>query len=164
MGFPVGYTELFLPKIFLHTLSLLSLVRICIFALLRLVGLADFLESDAFRPEAGPAPESPAIPVAAVLLRELLPVVKFGGGGAAESCTVCLYEFAGGEEIRRLANCRHIFHRSCVDRWMDHDQKTCPLCRTPFVPEDMWDEFNQRLWAASGGFDPFTEYGPVSGP
>ncbi|KAK7844757.1 e3 ubiquitin-protein ligase rha1b [Quercus suber] len=75
-----------------------------------------------------------------------------------ESCAVCLYEFDGEDEIRWLRNCKHIFHRACLDRWMDHDQKTCPLCRTQFVPEEKQDEFNQRLWAASGVSDFYTEY------
>ncbi|KAL5714756.1 Homeobox protein B-H1 [Ranunculus cassubicifolius] len=66
------------------------------------------------------------------------------------SPTICLYEFQGKEEIRRLTNCRHIFHRICLDRWMDHDQKTCPLCRTPFIPDDMQEAFNERLWAVTG--------------
>ncbi|MBA0769349.1 hypothetical protein Gotri_018090, partial [Gossypium trilobum] len=78
-------------------------------------------------------------------------------------CAVCLYEFEGGEEIRWLRNCRHVFHRACLDRWMDHDQKTCPLCRTPFVPDELQDEFNQRLWSASGVGDLHSEYFSVPG-
>ncbi|KAJ8555793.1 hypothetical protein K7X08_013289 [Anisodus acutangulus] len=34
---------------------------------------------------------------------------------------------------------------------MDHDQKTCPLCRTAFIPDDMQESFNERLWLASEG-------------
>lgn len=45
-----------------------------------------------------------------------------------------------------MANCRHMFHRTCVDRWIDHDQKTCPLCRTHFVPYHKMEDYNQRLW------------------
>ncbi|KAJ4954990.1 hypothetical protein NE237_011773 [Protea cynaroides] len=91
-----------------------------------------------------------------VLIREILPVVKFedlitaGESETSDSCAVCLYEFEGREEIRRLTNCRHIFHKSCLDRWMDHDQKTCPLCRTPFISDELQEAFNERLWAASG--------------
>ncbi|XP_059651372.1 brassinosteroid-responsive RING protein 1 [Cornus florida] len=168
MGFPVGYTEIFLPKLFIHTLLLLGFIRNLIFSLFRFLGLSDFLEPGASFPETPiRAPEYP--PVSAVLLRELLPVVKFeelavsGCGDQPESCVVCLYEFEVGEEIRWLSNCKHIFHRSCLDRWMDHDQKTCPLCRTPFVPHDMQDEFNQRLWAVSGVTELYSEYFSISG-
>lgn len=169
MGFPVGCTEVFLPKIFLHTLSLLGLIRNLIFSLFHFLGLSDFLETDASWPEPSTCvPDHP--PVSAVLIREILPVVKYEdlsrascAGEMPENCAVCLYEFEGEEEIRWLTNCRHIFHRSCLDRWMDHDQKTCPLCRTSFVPDEMQDEFNQRLWAVSGATatDPYGEYSSV---
>ncbi|KAE8715245.1 protein RIC1-like protein isoform X1 [Hibiscus syriacus] len=73
-----------------------------------------------------------------------------------------MYEFEKGEEIRWLRNCRHVFHRACLDRWMDHDQITCPLCRTPFVPDELQEEFNHRLWAASGIVDFYSEYRSVA--
>ncbi|RVX04127.1 E3 ubiquitin-protein ligase RHA1B [Vitis vinifera] len=84
-----------------------------------------------------------------------------GAGDPPDQCAVCLYEFEGQEEIRRLTNCRHIFHRSCLDRWMDCDQKTCPLCRTPFIPDDMQEAFNERLWAASALPDFYGDYSPL---
>ncbi|XAR70267.1 hypothetical protein NMG60_11027062 [Bertholletia excelsa] len=163
MGFPVGYTELLLPKLLLHTLFLLGLIRKLISSLLKSLGLGDFLEPDIawpVRPECGGSePHS----VSAVLIREILPVVRFSElVDPPESCAVCLYEFESGDEVRRLANCRHIFHRSCLDRWMDHDQRTCPLCRTQFVPDDLQDAFNERLWAASGISDFYDEYSPIT--
>lgn len=153
MGFPLGYTEVFLPKLFVHVLCLLGFIRHLIFSLFHSLGLSDFLDADSFPAEsrARPAPESP--PVSALLIREMLPVVKFESlVDPPESCAVCLYEFEGRpeEEIRWLSNCRHVFHRECLDRWMDCDQDTCPLCRTQFVPDDMREEFSQRLRAASG--------------
>ncbi|KAL5572908.1 hypothetical protein UlMin_022505 [Ulmus minor] len=167
MGFPVGYTEVFFPNLFLHTLSLLGFIRNIIFSLFHFLGLSDFLETDVVWPQnPTQSPENP--PVSALLIRELLPVIKYqdletlaGGVEPPESCAVCLYDFDREEEIRCLTNCKHIFHRACLDRWMDHDQKTCPLCRTPFVPDEMKDEFNQRLWAASGVPDFYSEYSSV---
>ncbi|GAU20628.1 hypothetical protein TSUD_230420 [Trifolium subterraneum] len=54
-----------------------------------------------------------------LLIREILPVVKFSELAVVEyspeSCTVCLYEFKAEDEIQRLTNCRHIFHRNCLD-------------------------------------------------
>ncbi|KAI3787584.1 hypothetical protein L1987_42159 [Smallanthus sonchifolius] len=154
MGFPIGYTEVCLPKILIHVLTLLGLIRKLISAIFRFVGLGDFLEPDfstdpthLARPESFNLVQS----ASALLIRELLPVVKFSElVDPPESCAVCLYEFDAGDEIRRLTNCRHIFHRCCLDRWMDHDQTTCPLCRTPFIPDDLQDSFNERLWAVSG--------------
>ncbi|KAL5727285.1 hypothetical protein ACHQM5_000500 [Ranunculus cassubicifolius] len=157
MGFPVGYTELFLPKLLLHILSFLGLIRKLISYLFQLLGLGDFLESDiAWDNQSSSNSYSSSCEfhsVSAVLLREILPVVEFQDledkDNQDDSCAVCLYEFQGKEEIRRLTNCRHIFHRICLDRWMDHDQKTCPLCRTPFIPDDMQEAFNERLWAVT---------------
>nr|GMD10518.1 E3 ubiquitin-protein ligase RHA1B-like [Ipomoea batatas] len=162
MGFPVGYTDLFLPKVLVHVFTVLGFIRTCICLIFSVVGLGDFLEPEmAFqnRVETGSEPHS----VSATLIRELLPVVKFSElADPPESCAVCLYEFDRDDEIRRLTNCRHIFHRSCLDRWMDHDQKTCPLCRTPFIPEDMQESFNERLWLASGISDFYGEYSPIA--
>ncbi|XP_027362043.1 E3 ubiquitin-protein ligase RHA1B-like [Abrus precatorius] len=149
MGFPVGYTELVLPKLFLHLLSVLGFIRKLITILLCYMGLHDFLEPDIAWAQGVPEFQS----VSALIIREILPVVKFSELAVVdppESCAVCLYEFEGKDEIRRLTNCRHIFHRGCLDRWMGYDQRTCPLCRTPFIPHDMQATFNDRLWAASG--------------
>uniref|UniRef100_A0A0D3FZB0 RING-type domain-containing protein n=1 Tax=Oryza barthii TaxID=65489 RepID=A0A0D3FZB0_9ORYZ len=72
-------------------------------------------------------PEFRAIPPMAI--EEALPVVRFD------------------DEVRRLSNCRHVFHRGCLDRWIEHDdQRTCPLCRAPLIP----DEMAGALWAAAG--------------
>lgn len=168
MGFPVGYTELLLPKLLLHMLSLLGFIRKLISYFFRFLGLTDFLEPDIVWTEGSRQLVQEFQSVSAVLIREILPVVKFEelvGAGSADPpdrCAVCLYEFEGQEEIRRLTNCRHIFHRSCLDRWMDCDQKTCPLCRTPFIPDDMQEAFNERLWAASALPDFYGDYSPLA--
>lgn len=163
MGFPTAYTQVFFPKLFIHLLSLLGLIRALISAILAHLGLRHFLQQDHF-----PYHENPIIlypPVSATLIRELLPVVKFeeARGESPQGCAVCLYEVEEGEEIRWLSNCKHIFHMGCLDRWMDHDQKTCPLCRTNFVPFGLQDVFNQRLWDACGINDDYnnSEYNSV---
>lgn len=160
MGFPVGYTDLLFPRLIVHVLTFLGLVRKLVFSLLSFVGLGEFLEPEMSYPiRASESGTAELRSVSAALIRELLPVVKFSDLiDPPESCAVCLYEFDEEDEIRRLTNCRHIFHRSCLDRWMDHDQKTCPLCRTQFIPEDMQETFNERLWLASGISDFYGEY------
>nr|GME06717.1 E3 ubiquitin-protein ligase RHA1B-like [Ipomoea batatas] len=163
MGFPVGYTDLFLPKLLVHILTLLGFLRRFITAIFGFLGLGEFLEPEMSFPAREESAASELHSVSAALIRELLPVVKFSElVEAPESCAVCLYEFDGEDEIRRLTNCRHIFHRNCLDRWMDHDQKTCPLCRTPFIPEDMQESFNERLWLASGISDFYGDYPTVA--
>lgn len=52
---------------------------------------------------------------------------------APVDCVFCLSRVDEGEEVREL-RCRHVFHRACLDRWAEHGQRTCPLCRTPLFP------------------------------
>lgn len=173
MGFPVGYSELLLPKLLLQFVFFLAFLRRVISLAFDAVGLGDLLDSDA------PWPDPPAyIPhhgvitgyqpqelhsVSAMLIQEILPVVRFeeliaeegeiGRRLVTDGCAVCLYEIEPWEEVRRLSNCRHVFHRCCLDRWMQHDQRICPLCRTPLIPDEMLETFNLRMWAAGGVSD-----------
>lgn len=149
MGFPVCYTEVFLPKLFLHILTILSFIRTLIISLFHFLGLSDFLETDISYCWSEPTTSAdiniPSISImstSALDSRELLPVMKLEEVRRRQSssvdvelemCTVCLCEIEDEEEIRLLENCQHYFHRCCLDGWMEHEQTTCPLCRTPFV-------------------------------
>ncbi|KAK1403748.1 Zinc finger, RING/FYVE/PHD-type [Heracleum sosnowskyi] len=53
----------------------------------------------------------------------------------SEECSVCLSTFENGEEIRKLKQCNHSFHKYCLDVWFRHDRPTCPLCRASALPE-----------------------------
>ncbi|KAL6888160.1 hypothetical protein ACP4OV_009186 [Aristida adscensionis] len=53
------------------------------------------------------------------------------GGGA--TCSVCLEEVRGGEAVRRVPACRHLFHAGCIDAWLRW-RPTCPLCRSDLSP------------------------------
>uniref|UniRef100_A0A0N5AA58 RING-type E3 ubiquitin transferase n=1 Tax=Syphacia muris TaxID=451379 RepID=A0A0N5AA58_9BILA len=44
-----------------------------------------------------------------------------------ERCTVCLMDFETEDEVRSL-RCDHVFHVSCIDRWLIYNKK-CPVCR-----------------------------------
>ncbi|KAK7385490.1 hypothetical protein VNO78_31212 [Psophocarpus tetragonolobus] len=50
-------------------------------------------------------------------------------------CSVCLTQFEPDSEINRLS-CGHLFHKVCLEKWLDYWNITCPLCRTPLMPED----------------------------
>ncbi|CAN6229278.1 unnamed protein product [Urochloa humidicola] len=174
MGFPVGYSELVLPKQLLHLLLLLGYIRRFLLSAFHAVGLGDLLDlgDDHHQPllhdhphthggaaqlgwdHAAPAqapllrrPEFRAVPT--MVIEEVLPVVRFDelASCTGGDCAVCLSGIGAGDEVRRLANCRHAFHRGCLDRWMEHDQRTCPLCRAPLIP----DEMAGALWAAAAG-------------
>ncbi|CAN1748147.1 Brassinosteroid-responsive RING protein 1 [Linum perenne] len=61
----------------------------------------------------------------------------------AAACAVCLNQMKAEDEVRELRNCCHVFHKDCIDRWIDHElddqeedesnHRTCPLCRTPLL-------------------------------
>ncbi|CAA0392733.1 putative chromatin regulator PHD family [Arabidopsis thaliana] len=70
---------------------------------------------------------------------DMLPATKFEDISSRvnppESCRICQDEFDGGDEVRCLRNCVHVYHKTCIDRWIQDDKMTCPLCRTPIVPD-----------------------------
>lgn len=151
MDFPLSYKDFSLPIFINNTLSFLGLMKELLFVtLFHYSGVEYFLHPDICwqtRPKTRHEEMSLTL---AVLTREHLPVMKYSElVDPPESCAVCLIEFSDNEEIRKLTHCPHIFHRKCVDVWMDHDRKTCPLCRTPFISDDMQEAFEDRLWTAS---------------
>nr|ACG40820.1 RING zinc finger protein-like [Zea mays] len=174
MGFPVGYSEseMLLPRVLLQVLLLLGHFHRFLLWAFHAVGLGDLIDLGCNYPPPPPSASTahemmehqhqhqgrddvasplqhqrPEFrPVAAALIEEALPVVRFDELGGAPcgggDCAVCLSGIGGGDEVRRLGNCRHAFHRACLDRWMAHDQRTCPLCRAPLIP-----------WAADADYD-----------
>ncbi|KAK1618907.1 hypothetical protein QYE76_024437 [Lolium multiflorum] len=155
MGFPVSYSELLLPRLLLHALLLLGHLHRFLVWSFHAVGLGDLIDVGVNAPLTaqddahwhGPAsaslqhrrPGFRALPSVAV--DEALPVLRLDellasspSVCAGGDCSVCLCGVGGGDEVRRLPNCRHVFHRGCIDRWMAHEQRTCPLCRAPLMP------------------------------
>ncbi|XP_048141224.1 RING-H2 finger protein ATL46-like [Rhodamnia argentea] len=58
-----------------------------------------------------------------------------GGDQCREKmCAVCLTGIEGRDQVRELLNCSHVFHRECLDRWVEENQVTCPLCRCLLFP------------------------------
>ncbi|TYI74631.1 hypothetical protein E1A91_D07G214900v1 [Gossypium mustelinum] len=46
----------------------------------------------------------------------------------SKDCAICLEELKEGDRCRMLSKCRHVYHLSCIDRWLlKHSH--CPLCR-----------------------------------
>ncbi|KAM7531505.1 hypothetical protein LguiB_034915 [Lonicera macranthoides] len=88
----------------------------------------------------GSSPSLVPIPVhvvtASIKLR--LPVLPYSRLTQSDDdnnlCTVCLDCIHPADEIRELFNCSHVFHRLCLDTWVDEGQVTCPLCRSMLLP------------------------------
>ncbi|XP_057799584.1 E3 ubiquitin-protein ligase ATL42-like [Salvia miltiorrhiza] len=62
---------------------------------------------------------------------ESLPFFRFSslrGSKEGLECAVCLSRFEDTELLRLLPKCRHAFHISCIDTWLEN-HSSCPLCR-----------------------------------
>ncbi|KAI3887678.1 hypothetical protein MKX03_010213 [Papaver bracteatum] len=142
------------PKfILLMIFYILSTIGIFIFFILEILGFVKFADSDdIIFSHTYPQIESHhAVVATEKLIRRTLPVVKFEdliltskvNVRDQDCCAICLCEYEGQDEIRPLLNCRHIFHGSCLDRWMINNQRSCPLCRTSSVPVQMSGDFKE---------------------
>lgn len=47
-------------------------------------------------------------------------------------CVICLEDMKDGELCRRLSQCNHIFHETCVKPWLIKN-RSCPICRLPLL-------------------------------
>lgn len=63
---------------------------------------------------------------------------------SSNECAVCLSLFEEGEFVRKL-KCKHIFHKDCLDQWLQQDWATCPLCRSKVLPEEIMMKYRQFL-------------------
>lgn len=67
-------------------------------------------------------------------LEKLLPPVIYGTGGrqtigsGSRDCAICLDDYVAGELCRVFPVCKHMFHLSCIDNWLNM-HLTCPVCR-----------------------------------
>jgi len=50
-------------------------------------------------------------------------------------CAICLSEFEMNEKVLLLNNCCHVYHEGCLTKWLDVQQKSCPLCRSPLITD-----------------------------
>ena len=46
-----------------------------------------------------------------------------------QNCSICLEKYKINETIIKL-NCKHEFHKECLEKWLQNDKKDCPLCRS----------------------------------
>lgn len=159
MGLFIDCNDLVLPKFIFQILVVLAFLKVITSFFLNSFGLPDFLEPNEIHHvmDSNENTYHHTESMRSFMIREMLPVVKFSEleaeevAGPQSCCAVCLYGFDGCDEIRRLTNCRHVFHKECLDRWLGYDRKTCPLCRSPFIPYHFTEEaFNESFWAASG--------------
>ncbi|KAJ0084869.1 hypothetical protein Patl1_30923 [Pistacia atlantica] len=44
-------------------------------------------------------------------------------------CVICLEEFEEGDDCSVLSECKHIYHKACIDKWVIQERH-CPVCRS----------------------------------
>lgn len=66
------------------------------------------------------------------------------GDGGGSDCVVCLSKIKEGEELRKL-ECRHVFHKKCLEGWLHQLNFTCPLCRSALVSDDCVSKTQRRV-------------------
>ncbi|KAJ9547165.1 hypothetical protein OSB04_019708 [Centaurea solstitialis] len=59
-------------------------------------------------------------------------------------CSVCLSTIGEDEEIKVL-RCGHLFHRVCLDQWLEIWNTTCPLCRDCLVSAQVVSEIGNEF-------------------
>lgn len=52
-----------------------------------------------------------------------------------DTCAVCRESFISGQPVRRIGRCGHVFHTTCMDRWLE-THSTCPMCMQNIVPNE----------------------------
>jgi len=53
------------------------------------------------------------------------------------TCAICLEDIEIGEWFKKLPECKHCFHATCIDQWLS-TRATCPVCRKEiFLDEDV---------------------------
>jgi hypothetical protein len=47
-------------------------------------------------------------------------------------CAICLDTVKVGE-FEKTLECKHTFHKKCIDRWFKKDNDSCPMCRLKVI-------------------------------
>ncbi|XP_068660539.1 brassinosteroid-responsive RING protein 1-like [Aristolochia californica] len=147
MGFSVEYSGLVITHVLYKAALVLTVVRWIWSWASRYLGLgvSDSIIDDEIHLQGTATASSPSSSssstslISAQMIRDSLHVATYrdvagrlpAGSG---TCAVCLNDFRGRDKVWELRNCCHIFHKQCLNGWLDHDEhKTCPLCRAPLM-------------------------------
>jgi hypothetical protein len=60
-------------------------------------------------------------------------------------CSICLDEYLPGVRLRQLP-CQHVFHSTCICRWLVERHAVCPLCKV-----DLYESEDEESSSSSSG-------------
>ena len=134
----VSQSRFCVVTIILYAFVLIPLQRLKS-SLVDLIGVLSFLF----------APHQPLVEISGASLEPWLPVSRFVDlrnhatnlgrerererDSEDETCSICLMEFEGEDVVSQLSKCGHVFHMKCIEKWLDCNNFTCPLCRSSFL-------------------------------
>jgi len=80
-------------------------------------------------------------------------------------CSICLSSLADGQELVRLKNCTHIYHKDCIEPYFAKGILKCPMCKVvvgdalgPCPPGTLtWTTHDRGMRPLAG----FAEYGTI---
>ncbi|KAK1366386.1 E3 ubiquitin-protein ligase RHA1B [Heracleum sosnowskyi] len=80
-------------------------------------------------------------------IKNQLPVTEYkSSDNRDDQCAVCLYLVKAKQLTRELENCSHVFHKECIDAWIDKNNVTCPLCRADLLYQNGEGKFKEAKW------------------
>ncbi|PKA51803.1 putative E3 ubiquitin-protein ligase RHA2B [Apostasia shenzhenica] len=119
-----------------NTATTMSSLKQFTHSLLHFFGLAAPRDDESDSPEELSSTSFMADVRSLKLFRSEMDPVQFGSAfgrrPAADphaDCRVCLAPFQPESWVDQLP-CGHLFHRGCVERWIEYSNSTCPLCRS----------------------------------
>ena len=51
------------------------------------------------------------------------------------SCSICFDNFERAQKIKKLKNCGHEYHSTCITKWLK-DEKRCPVCNKDVIDKN----------------------------
>ncbi|KAJ1704443.1 hypothetical protein LUZ63_004222 [Rhynchospora breviuscula] len=85
-------------------------------------------------------PEPPGLNPTLVAALPMYRYTHQGRGDVPEpECAICLSEVNEGEEVKLLPVCMHLFHKDCIELWLEK-KRTCPVCRTGVIQSPGQDQ------------------------
>ncbi|KAL6506793.1 hypothetical protein OROHE_022230 [Orobanche hederae] len=134
-----------------NTAMSFSIVKEIVLSILHVIGI-HILSWDNFSVEPSDSRMSPSESYMDEF-RSQTPAMRYGSIFVCDclrnqECSICLSEFDPTTEINRLS-CGHVFHKSCLERWLNYWNTTCPLCRNYMMPqeeEEVEEEDAYPMW------------------
>jgi len=76
------------------------------------------------------------------------------------NCLICLQPYEQEEELRIL-DCKHGYHKECLDQWIGAGHNNCPMCRKPAIAAAVKPPCSRAAMAVSSLIQALTRSEPT---